>query len=60
MFTTVIEIVKKNPGLTINRNAATYEEYHPGLFQMLLGFWQELYLSYRYSAFANSMEHSPP
>jgi hypothetical protein len=51
MFTTVIEIVKRSPGLTISRNAAIYVEYHPGLFQMLHGYWQGLYSSYRYILF---------
>jgi hypothetical protein len=60
MFTTVIEIVKKSPGLTISRNAAAYEEYRPGLFQMLLDSWQESFLSYRYSSFTGSVQESPP
>lgn len=59
MFTTVIEIVRRNPGLTISRNAATYEEYHRGLFQMLPGFWRGLYSSYRYIFFSSNMEWSP-
>lgn len=59
MFTTVIEIVRRNPGLTISRNAATYKEYHRGLFQMLPGFWLGLYSSYRYILFSSNMEQSP-
>jgi len=58
MLTIVIGIVKKSPGLIINRNVTTYDEYHPGLFQMLLEFWQGLYSSYRCILFFKSVEQS--
>ena len=56
MLTIVIGIVKKSPGLIINRNVTTYDEYHPGLFQMQLEFWQGLYSSYRCILFIKSVE----
>ena len=58
MLTIVIGIVKKSPGLIINRNVTTYDEYHPGLFQMLLEFWQGLYSSYRCILIIKSVEQS--